>query len=51
MIHTISRRIAWKKILLWIFGVACFIELMIIIVASVKNRIINKEKGERESEV
>jgi len=40
-----------EKILLWIFGVACFIELMIIIVASVKNRIIDKEKEERESEV
>ena len=40
-----------EKVLLSIFSVACFIELMVIIVASVKNRIIDKEKGERESEV
>ena len=40
-----------EKILNIIFGIACLIQLMMIIEACVRNRIIDKENQEMESEV
>lgn len=40
-----------EKILTWIFGIACLIQLMIIIVACIRSRIIDKENQEMESEI
>lgn len=40
-----------EKILLWIFGIACLIQLVMIIEACIRNRIIDKENQEMESEI
>ena len=40
-----------EKILLWIFGIACFIQLVMIIEICIRNRIIDKENQEMESEI
>jgi hypothetical protein len=38
-------------ILTWMLGIACFIQLVMVIVACIKSRIINKQNQEMESEV
>lgn len=36
-----------EKILTWVFGIVCFIQLLIVIIACVINQIIDKEHEER----
>jgi hypothetical protein len=40
-----------EKILLWIFGIACLIQLLMIIEAFIRNKIIDKQNQEMESEI
>ena len=40
-----------KTILAFIFGILCFIQLLIIIVVCIRSRIIDKENQEMESEI